>query len=573
MGIRLKIALGFALLTIVIISVVSFWAAQSLGVSIDSSDLSKLANLNTLVIKQLAAAQQDLDRLCGETAQTLTNVHFFSLDLQQQQRLAEKLKSTLQVDWLEIFTDDTAMLSPDASFSRPTLASGRPIRLAESGPFSYSGYLIAASPLAGHPQTRLYLARQPQFDNTAPFFCIFDQRGVLAATSLALKNDFLQKLAATEVTEQIEIDDEIFRVRAFNNNPFNISILTGYPAQRASISRGNVDELMLRLAILEVLGLLILGYFLGRKLLSPLRALRHGIEQVADGHWKEIPLDKPPMQGSGDELETVARSFNHMVRELSIAQNRLIEVQKELAKKDKMSALGRFSAGIAHEINNPLGTILVTAGMLKEATTKGTDIAPEEFDEIIEEVKRCRDIIGTLRVYTSRTQPVLVRQSFADFFTSTESQINGEAEFKNLEILFILPDQGDYGDIFVDYKAMQQVFYNLIKNSAESMQDLPTRQINIIAERHSDHICIKIQDHGKGFECLPEHIFEPLFTTKAQGTGLGLVICQAIIEGHNGRIEADRLDGSITEFSIKLPVAPASTHQVIIDSGAPQEKR
>lgn len=560
MGIRLKIALGFVLLTIVVISVVSFWAAQSLGVSLDSSDFNKLENLNRLIIAQLDDTQKDLDRVCNETAQTLANVNFFALDNQQQQRIAEKLKSSLQVDWLEIFNGNTPLLAPNSSFSRPVLSSGKPLRLASSGPFSYRGYLTSAAPVAGHVDYMLYIARKPEFDNSIiPLHYIFDAQGILIAANVNLNPVFVQRLARENITDQLQINREIFRVRVFNNEQRQISILTGYLAQRASISRANVDQLMLRLAILEVIGLLILGLFLGRKLLYPLKELRHGIEQVADGHWKEIPLDKPPMQGSGDEIETVARSFNHMVRELSMAQNRLIEVQKELAKKDKMSALGRFSAGIAHEINNPLGTILVTAGMLKEAAAKGTSIPAEEFDEIIDEVKRCRDIIATLRIYTSRTQPNLTRQNFSSFFAAMKKQILGENEFKALEISFTLQDNTDGREILVDNKAMQQVFHNLIKNAAEAMQGLPTRQVNFIAERLPDHFCIRIQDHGRGFECLPEHIFEPLFTTKAQGTGLGLVICQAIIEGHNGKIEANRLDNSITEFSIRLPVAPAIT--------------
>jgi signal transduction histidine kinase len=316
--------------------------------------------------------------------------------------------------------------------------------------------------------------------------------------------------------------------------------------------------LLLRLAILDVVGLLLLGFFLGRKLFDPLGALRHGIEQVADGHWKEIPLNKPPMQNSGDEIESVALSFNRMVRELSSAQTRLIDVQKELAKKDKMAALGRFSAGIAHEINNPLGTILVTASMLKEAAAAGKQVPPEDFDAILDEVRRCRDIIATLRTYTGRTQPQLIKMNFSELMRQISDFLENEASFKDLLINISLPDQPDR-KVLADIKAMYQVFNNLVKNSAEAMSDMPEKRLNLIAEIMSDHFIIKIQDYGRGFECLPEHIFEPLFTTKPQGTGLGLIICQAIIDGHHGRIEATRLENSITEFSIMLPFAEPDT--------------
>jgi signal transduction histidine kinase len=559
MGIRFKIALGFAALTIVIISVVSFWAAQSLGVSLDSSDLEKLTGINATINSELQKQQQQLDRLAGETAATLAQLAFFNLDSQQQQRLGEKLKSSLSVDWLEIFHHDSAVLFPNSSFIRPVAIKNRPARIARSGPFSYRGYLAAVLPLPDNPEMVLCLAKKPEFSSAVPMVCVFDSSGILAASYPDPDLAFLQKLAASNVTEQIQVDREVFRARVFRGSD-GVHILAGYPAQRASLSRASLDQLMLRLAILEVTGLLLLGYFLGTKLIFPLKELKHAIEQVAAGHWKEIPLDKPPMNNSGDEIETVARSFNHMVRELSTARDRLIEVQKELAKKDKMAALGRFSAGIAHEINNPLGTILVTAGMLKEACASQTRIAPEEFDEIIEEVKRCRDIIVTLRTYTGRTQPGLQTQTFAGFLARMQLQILAEPEFKGADLQFSTEKVRSDQMVQIDEKAMLQVFTNLIKNAMEAVAEVECRTIRIIAESAKDHARIRFQDHGRGFADNQEHIFEPLFTTKAQGTGLGLVICQAIIEGHNGKMEAVRIDENITDFSIMLPeMSPVAT--------------
>ncbi len=554
MGIRLKIALGFALLTIVVVSVVSFWAAQSLGFSLDSSDLSKLENLKTGVISFLAAEQQTLERLASETAVALANNNFLQLDTSTQQRHAEKIRAALRADWLEIFVGTQPILLTESEFAIPESSSGMPVRIARSGPFSYRGYLFAKAELPGKHQATICLARLPapaqlQFD----FFCVFDNSGILLKSGPIPEFALLQSMAGQDITHQYQTGDNLFRMRFFHTDK-DRHILVGYPAQRANLSRDLVDQLMMRLAVLEVIGLLILGYFLGRRLFAPLEALKHCIEQVADGHWKEIPLDKPPMQNSGDEIENVAHSFNRMVRELSSAQTRLIEVQKELAKKDKMAALGRFSAGIAHEINNPLGTILVTAGILKEAATSGSKIAPEDFDAILEEVRRCRDIIATLRTYTGKMQPQLAPMTFADFFATIRSYLESEPAFNTLQFAFTPPEEEEK-TVMIDIKAMYQVFNNLLKNAAEAMAGLPVKKVSIIAATFPDHLCIRVQDIGRGFECLPEHIFEPLFTTKPQGTGLGLIICQAIIEGHQGRIEAARVEGQITEFSIMLPVA------------------
>ncbi|HNW11960.1 MAG TPA: hypothetical protein PKI71_11385 [Candidatus Rifleibacterium sp.] len=102
MGIRLRIALGFALLTIVVVSVVSFWAAQSLGFSLDISDLSKLENLRQQLVNALSAGQTTLDRLAGETATAFVDSRFFENQLPLQQRQAEKVKSALGADWVEV---------------------------------------------------------------------------------------------------------------------------------------------------------------------------------------------------------------------------------------------------------------------------------------------------------------------------------------------------------------------------------------------------------------------------------------------------------------------------------------
>lgn len=553
MGIRLRIVLGFAILTIVVVSVVSFWAAQSLGFSLDISDLSKLENLRQQLINGLTAGQTTLDRLAGETATAFTDSRFLDNQPPVQQRQAEKIKSALGADWLEIFKDGRPLIFGQAAFIRPITNPGLPVRIASSGPFSYKGYMAAEIPLASDGLT-LILARSPvQIANLPDFFCIFDQQGILMARGFNPEQVSLLSLSRENITHQLQVGDDLYRVRVFQEKN-GVMLLTGYPAQRATLSRDLVDQLMLRLAVLEVIGLLILGFFLAVRLFAPLNALKHGMEQVAEGHWREIPLDKPPMQNSGNEIENVAKSFNRMVRELSLAQSRLIEVQKELAQKDKMAALGRFSAGIAHEINNPLGTILVTASMLKEAAAAGSSIPPEDFDAIIEEVRRCRDIISTLRTYTGRTQPQLSPTALGAFIGQIENFLKNEPAFKELTLSIEKPSDENLG-LMIDSKAMQQVFSNLARNALEAMHDIDPKIMRISSEILQDHVKIRIQDHGRGFECLPEHIFEPLFTTKAQGTGLGLVICQAIIDGHHGKIEATRLEAGITEFCIQLPVA------------------
>lgn len=552
MGIRLKLAAGFTFLTVVLISAVSFWAAQSLGVSIDISDLSKLERLRDGVVTELKSEQNALNNVCQQIARAYADIDFIELDQQELQLFSEKLKISMKIDWLELYVNDSPVLSEQLSILMPKPSMGMPVKVAQSGPYSYDGYMVSGQNIPRQDNVKVFIARRPQLDaSSLPMFSIFTDKEIIMGNNFSGSLAYQQKLLRERVTEQTQIDDEIYRVRAFALTNGNY-IALGYPAQRASISRSSIDQLMIRLAIIEVIGLLILGYFVGRKLLFPLSVLRHAIDQVAAGNWREIPLDKSPMKGSGEEIDSVSRSFNRMVRELGQAQSRLIEVQKELANKEKMAALGRFSAGVAHEINNPLGTILVTSGMLKESLERGREIHPDDIEEIIEEVKRCRDIIETLRTYTTRNQPKLVKTKFSQVINSILAQLSEIADFSHLNIkLSSCPE----GELMVDEKAMAQVFINLAKNSLEALSPDRSNRINIICEKQDNHFVIRFQDYGKGFESDPDHFFEPLFTTKALGTGLGLVICQAIVEGHHGIISARRIDDTITEFIIKLPFA------------------
>jgi signal transduction histidine kinase len=553
MGIRLKIALGFILLTVGVISAVSFWAAQSLGFSIDRSDFEKLKSLRSKVENYLDQEQKILNSTAEEIAGSFANLNMLERSEQEIERYSENLKYNLDLDWLLIKSDDKATTEGKNKNFWLSPTAGVPRRLAENGPYSHHGYLVASNKISQN--SRIIIARRANLNiSKVPLFCLFDKKGILERQTYKENTFWARQLLERQTTAQLDYEGELYRTRAFMLNE-QTGLIVGYPAQRAVISRPDIDQLMLRLAILQVIGLLILGYFLGRKLLAPLRVLGSGIEKVAQGDWKQIPLDQPPMVDCGDEIEAVAKSFNKMVDELTMAQNRLIEVQKELAKKDKLAALGRFSAGIAHEINNPLGTILANAGLLKEAIDKGVEISVDEVEEIVEEVKRCKNIITTLRTYTAQTRPSLVKKDFAEVFKHLTDFLTENKEFSS--IAFKLNNNAD-GSILVDEQGLKRVMINLCKNSFDAMHNNKHKEIVIEADNHNDGFVIRFQDNGNGFECDPELIFEPLFTTKIKGTGLGLIICQAIVEGHGGKIKVKRYENR-TIFEIMLPGAKEKT--------------
>ncbi len=556
MGIRTKIALGFVILTVAVIALVSFWAAQSLGFTVDSSDLIYLENIKNSITKQVTERQTLLNKQLKEVQKAIENAGFniISTNNKEFSSFLLSLKENLGLDYAEVF--EISKTNENTGINQ--IKSYFVTRLFNDGPLSYSGYIVSEGIIGSKKNIKLVIAIKPKFvTNIDDIFCIYDSKGILAANGFLTNYNLeeLREIAESDSTKQKKVKDKLYRLRGFDLNGTS-KLITGYSAQVATLAKSEINSMMLRLAILEILGFLILGYFWGKKIFEPMQTFKVCIDKVSDGQWQEIPAEIT--DNSYEEIGSVAKSFNQMVNQLSTARATLIQTEKELAKKDKMATLGRFSAGIAHEINNPLGTILMSAGMIKEAVEKNMQIESEDITTIIEEVKRCRDIIENLRTYTRKTKPNLIRTLFKDFFYGEKDII--EKENTSIKISFSFNASSD-SFINVDKKAMQQVFNNIIKNAVEASNDKDLA-IEIIGEETEDECIIRICDNGKGFECDSKNIFEPMFTTKAQGTGLGLVICQAIVEGHNGRIYAERLEKeSLTCFNICLPKFKDSTEE------------
>jgi signal transduction histidine kinase len=551
MGIRTKIALGFVVLTITVITLVSVWGAQKLGFTVDSSDLVYLENIKDDVLKQLSTQQTLLNKQAKEAQKAIENIGLTDfLNQQKRSEIIAKLKDNLGLDYANVFEisksfNEIFQNSYSSNKNYPLT------RLFDTGPLSHHGYLVSEALINSNQNLKLVIAAKPNIKNKEDdVFCIFDTNGILAGKGF-LTDYSLEVLKDTitfDFTKQIRINDKVYRLRCFELNN-STKIVTGYLTQATTLVKTQINSLMSRLAIFEILGFLILGYFWGKKIFAPMKTLQDSIDKVSEGQLQKIP---PEITEKGyEEISTVARSFNQMVDQLSSARINLIEAQKELAKKEKMATLGRFSAGIAHEINNPLGTILMSAGMIKDSLDKNYPVNQEDITTIIEEVKRCRDIIENLRTYTKKTKPNLIKTSFKSFFEEVKNNILKNIN-KEINISFDY-NASEESFIAADKRAMEQVFNNLIKNAIEASKDTKVL-IKVIAEESDNECIIRVLDNGKGFECEPENIFEPMFTTKAQGTGLGLVICQAIIEGHNGKIKAERLKNEgLTCFNIILP--------------------
>ncbi len=222
-----------------------------------------------------------------------------------------------------------------------------------------------------------------------------------------------------------------------------------------------------------------------------------------------------------------------------------------MMQKDKLASIGRLSAGVAHEINNPLTTILTTAMLIQE------DIDPdnpmyEELETITNETLRCRKIVASLLDFARQTKPAKKHHNINDIITECIQLTRKQAEFKDVQILNELSEK--VPKLLLDKEQIQQAFINLILNATDATDPGGTITVSTDFSPDNQLVNITVSDTGKGIAAeVLDKIFEPFFTTREIGTGLGLAITHGIIGRHGGDIRVHSRPGEGTTFTIRLP--------------------
>lgn len=235
---------------------------------------------------------------------------------------------------------------------------------------------------------------------------------------------------------------------------------------------------------------------------------------------------------------------------------RLEELRNRLQQSERLSSLGQLAAGVAHEIRNPLNAISMATQRIQR------DFAPSEPEKdakfknmtsvIRDEVRRLNGIIEEFLAF-SRTQRLELRDyPIEDVLRKLISLIEEEARTRGISIISNL--DGQQSMVPMDVDKLQQAFLNILKNAMESISG--KGEITISVERSGGEVNIRMSDTGAGLQPEDlEKIFNPEFTTKEKGLGLGLPIAHEIIRGHNGMIKVESKVGAGTTFSIVLPLA------------------
>ncbi len=240
------------------------------------------------------------------------------------------------------------------------------------------------------------------------------------------------------------------------------------------------------------------------------------------------------------------------LRERFRMQKELEETQLKLLHSEKMGSLGKMAAGVAHEINNPLGGILIYSNLLLEETPPG-DPKWANLKHIVDQTIRCKDIVKELLDFSRETKHRWVQCNINQSLEQIIGLLGRQALFHDIQIIkeidpLLTPIVADPGQL-------NQVFINLMTNAVDAMNGKGILTVRTYSIPEEDKIGVEIADTGCGIpaENLPR-IFDPFFTTKEKGTGLGLSTVYGIIGEHGGSIEVRPNTGQGTVFILRLPV-------------------
>src|SRR5208282_1322963 len=307
------------------------------------------------------------------------------------------------------------------------------------------------------------------------------------------------------------------------------------------------------------------------KVMLPVGKMVAATRNIAAGHFDQ-EVQSSPQHG---EIALLADSFNTMLKSLRQMRGDLEEwgrtleekvnqrseelftMQARVAQSERLASLGILAAGVAHEINNPLGAVMALTALTLE-DLKEDDPNRENLQEVVRQSERCRDIVKGLLQFSRHSK---VNPELADLNTilqDTLSLVTKQAQFLNVTVAVNYDPQ--LPPVMADKSELEEVFMNILINATQAMQERGTITITTRHSAADNSVEVLISDTGCGVP--PDKIdklFHPFFTTKesGQGTGLGLSIAYGIITSHHGSISVESEVGKGSTFKIRLPIASA----------------
>ncbi len=287
------------------------------------------------------------------------------------------------------------------------------------------------------------------------------------------------------------------------------------------------------------------AYLLGSRILGNISRFAVYARRIASGDFTPIT----PTRAFRDEFTDLAIAINQMIQELESHEAVLIQ-------SHKMRAVGTLTAGVAHELNNPLNNITLTAHMLLEDYGGLSDEERKEMiEDVVSEAKRSKNIISNLLDFARESGSQLEPLDLENLLNDTINLAANQIKLSGIKITFQATDS--LPRVHGDSQQLRQVFLNLILNAIDASKKGDKIQVLVLPADEPNYVAVKVIDFGSG---IPDHIltsiFDPFFTTKGKGKGtaLGLSVSQGIVAKHGGRIRVTSREGQGSTFTVTLPV-------------------
>jgi two-component system NtrC family sensor kinase len=347
--------------------------------------------------------------------------------------------------------------------------------------------------------------------------------------------------------ETSELDLEMIRTKGKKMVDFaNELIRTKRHRIQKAINRIGIIPVVFLISFIVFVVLIL--QLISKGILKPVALMQKATEEAARGTFKPIVYKSD----REDEVTLLIETFNEMAKQLETKQEQLLQSRK-------MASIGTFTSGIAHELNNPLNNISLTAESLIEDFTEMTkEEVSEMMIEILAQADRASQVVKNLLEFSRTERPLLLELCIDDVLDRTIKLIKNQIMVTGIHLKKEIskglpPIKGRSQDL-------QQVFINILLNSIQAMKDLSGENIITVQTGPGPDGYIRIDFSDTGIGIKPEdmkYIFDPFYTTKpvGRGTGLGLSLVYGIIRTHGGYVEVKSETNIGTTFSIYLPIA------------------
>jgi len=386
-----------------------------------------------------------------------------------------------------------------------------------------------------------------------------------------------------EVREAVLERGGVWRGRAFVVNDWFISAYEPIRSHNGDIIGilyvGQLESLytsarnrviVLFFAIASVGFILIIGitYYMIKNITRPIGEIVEATRDISAGRF-----DHEVRATSQGEMAQLAESFNTMLKSLrqmkgdledwgrtledKVAERteELVAMQARVNQSERLASLGMLAAGVAHEINNPLGGVLSLTALALEDMSED-DANRKNLEEVVRQSERCREIVRGLLEFSRLSEVGMELVDVNQVLRNTLSLIGKQALFFNIRLVEECEPQ--LPPITADESQLQQVFMNIIMNAVQAMDEKGTLTI-VTRQRSDDVVEVLISDTGCGISPSQiDRVFDPFYSTKGsgEGAGLGLSIAYGIVTRHRGSISVDSEIGKGTTFTIRFPATP-----------------